>query len=209
MSSTELPRELVWASDGHLDEVALTALADGQILIVPADARTHSETCEACAGRLGLLALASLEAGEALALLPERTGELAVQAVPTAAAARSGRRPTARSSVRSWSPVWPIAAAIAVGFFGAIPTLLALPAHLADHVSLAMHVLPALFRSGVLVANGALDATPAAIALRCLSAAVLIGAGFFVVRVLPQPQSGSKSVHELGSKEEVDLPWVR
>lgn len=56
MDESKLPRELVW--DGaHVSDLGLTAIADGQEAIVPADALAHAQTCDWCSGRLGRTAL--------------------------------------------------------------------------------------------------------------------------------------------------------
>ena len=64
-----LPNELVWEDDGHVGEVALAAIADGELEIVPERAISHAGACEVCTARLGEQALLSLSAGEALALI--------------------------------------------------------------------------------------------------------------------------------------------
>jgi hypothetical protein len=45
----QLPIELVWTEEGHLSEVAMTAIADGEEAILPRDAFGHLGLCEACA----------------------------------------------------------------------------------------------------------------------------------------------------------------
>ena len=61
--SSKLPRDLVW--DGaHVSDLGLTAIADGQEAIVPADAVTHAHACEWCTGRLGRTALLASAVGE-------------------------------------------------------------------------------------------------------------------------------------------------
>jgi hypothetical protein len=73
-----LPLELVYA-DGHLTDVGVAALADGEDAIVPDEACAHAETCEACAAALGREALHSMALGEALrvpaAFAPERISQ--------------------------------------------------------------------------------------------------------------------------------------
>lgn len=56
-----LPDELLWADGGHASDVVLTALADGQLAIVPLAVRAHVERCPACMTHLGNSALLSLE----------------------------------------------------------------------------------------------------------------------------------------------------
>lgn len=69
-SPEQLPTELLWADGGHVSDVVLTCLADGQHAIVPAEAAAHVERCETCLAHLGHSALLSLETRRLL--LPER-----------------------------------------------------------------------------------------------------------------------------------------
>lgn len=75
--SEKLPQ---WDGSGHLTELALVALADGQDAILDADVRAHAGSCEACTARLAELALESLAVGEAMeaARPPRRIPVLAV-----------------------------------------------------------------------------------------------------------------------------------
>jgi hypothetical protein len=57
-----LPDELLWADGGHVSDVVLTCLADGEHAIVPPLVRAHVERCEACMVHLGHAALLSLHA---------------------------------------------------------------------------------------------------------------------------------------------------
>ena len=66
MSQQFLPDDLLWAEGGHASDVVLTALADGQTSIVPADVRAHVERCTTCATHLGNAALLSLHVGDEL-----------------------------------------------------------------------------------------------------------------------------------------------
>jgi hypothetical protein len=68
-------------ANGHATEVALSALADAQDDVVPADVRAHVDTCDACAKKLGALAR---EAARADVLLPH--------ASPVRASARDDAR---------------------------------------------------------------------------------------------------------------------
>ena len=112
MTDEKLPQ---WDGSGHLTDVALVALADGQDDLVEKDARTHADTCEACAGRLADLGLESIAVGEAIAL------------------ARAPRR----------LPVRAIAIAIALAMLGVMPSLLE-PGWVADIAS-APHKLAVFF----------------------------------------------------------------
>ena len=62
----QLPDELVFEPDGHVGEVALSCLADGEVALVPSKALAHIDACEQCTARLGAAALLSIGIGEAL-----------------------------------------------------------------------------------------------------------------------------------------------
>jgi len=62
----QLPTELVWTADGHLGEVAMTAIADGEEAILPREAFGHLGVCETCAA--GVESAASLSASVTRAL---------------------------------------------------------------------------------------------------------------------------------------------
>ncbi len=79
-----LPEELVWAAGGHASDIVLTAMADGQVDIVPPIVLAHVDKCRSCTTHLGNAALLSLHAGREMALLP-RSAETAAE---TATAAR-------------------------------------------------------------------------------------------------------------------------
>jgi hypothetical protein len=61
-----------WDGSGHVTELALVALADGQTDLVDADARAHVESCEECAAQLADFALQSIAVGEALERVPRK-----------------------------------------------------------------------------------------------------------------------------------------
>jgi hypothetical protein len=62
--STNLRDELAWTSDGHLSELALSILTDGEASLLPAEASVHSETCGQCAEQIAQLAEASMMLAE-------------------------------------------------------------------------------------------------------------------------------------------------
>jgi hypothetical protein len=65
-SPSLLADELVWTSEGHLSDVAMTAIADGEEAILPRDAFSHLGLCAGCA--LGVETAAALSADVNLAL---------------------------------------------------------------------------------------------------------------------------------------------
>jgi hypothetical protein len=100
----QLPRELVWTADGHLSEVAMTAIADGEEAILPRDAFGHLGVCEACA--VGVESAASLSAAVSRDLTGPAPAEVP-QAVPR----------------RLAFPVWAAALAMAVAAVATLPNL--------------------------------------------------------------------------------------
>jgi hypothetical protein len=95
-----LDREIVWDEEGHLSEVAKSALADGQDAILPPDALTHFSRCHACVEGVGRAALLSAQFSAALGAAPRVERSLpwipigaalvvaAVSAIPMFAVAR-------------------------------------------------------------------------------------------------------------------------
>lgn len=66
-----LPDDDLWQPDGHLSELSLTALADGEPGLLSREATAHAETCDACADRVGQMALLSLSVSDALTRAPQ------------------------------------------------------------------------------------------------------------------------------------------
>ncbi len=63
----KLPADLVWQEDGHLSDIVLASIADGEASIVPLEAFTHLDHCDECTTRFGAEALLSKHAAELLA----------------------------------------------------------------------------------------------------------------------------------------------
>jgi hypothetical protein len=105
----QLPKEIVWTADGHLSEVAMTAIADGEEAILPRDAFGHLGVCEVCA--VGVEGAASLSAAVSRALTAPAPAEVA-HAIPP----------------RLAFPVWAAALAMAVAAVATLPNLGALRA---------------------------------------------------------------------------------
>jgi hypothetical protein len=175
-----LPDDLVWeveADAPHLSEIALTAIADGEEAILPADARAHAETCDACARKLGEAAMLSSAIGDALRASTSTSISSAIES----------SRPRARL------PLGAIAAGLALALFGAIPMLLELPAYLSDARIYAYRGLPVVFRSGVSAARSAIfhDTTTM---LTIASAFVLVVASLVLLRRLPPQRIATEGV---------------
>lgn len=74
MSGSDLlPDDLVWTREGHLTEVAMTAIADGEDAIFPREAFGHLGSCEACAHGVESAALLSARVSRALGAERERS----------------------------------------------------------------------------------------------------------------------------------------
>ena len=158
-----LPDELLWADGGHASDVVLTALADGQLDIVPASARAHVEACTACTQHLGNAALLSLHAGRQIAALREHEQSLA-----------TARRPLPRLA---------IALGLCVAVLGLVPEVGALRTFL-------LHDVP-LVASGAQTLGGRLIDAPGVpgLVLTYGTAVLLVAMGFALVRLLPKKET--------------------
>lgn len=67
-----LPETMQRSSEGHLSEVALSTLADGQHAALSAATHAHLDDCEACRAQLADLLLEHALAGEAVLALRDR-----------------------------------------------------------------------------------------------------------------------------------------
>ena len=173
---TGIERELLWSDDGHLTEVALTAIADGEEALVPGG-EAHLEGCADCLGRLGAAALLRIDAGEALAAASEAKR---ARAGARSEAAANGRR--LRAAHRGRGGRW-AGAALLVAAIAAIPIA---PGAL-DAVRSAptglVKAAPVLTRTALVLARTAgRDLEPRMAAISWLSALVLILIGAAVAR---------------------------
>lgn len=159
----ELPDELLWADGGHASDIVLTALADGQLDIIPPAARAHVETCTKCMQHLGNAALLSLHASRELAARAEYDASLA-----------TARRPLPRLA---------IALGLAVALVGLVPELGSLRAFLTTDAPLIARGAGTVGRS--LVAPGG----SAGLVLTYGTSALLVAMGFVLVRLLPKKET--------------------
>jgi hypothetical protein len=127
-----LPEDLVWAAGGHASDVVLTAMADGQLAIVPPIVIAHVDGCRACTTHLGNAALLSLHAGREMALLP-----------------RSATHARANAEVAARQPLPRLAIFLGLAFaaLGLVPTLLDAPSEIGGAKTFATK-LP-MFASGL------------------------------------------------------------
>jgi hypothetical protein len=137
----KLPPDLVWQQDGHLADIVLSSIADGEVEIVPLEASSHLEHCEHCTTRFGAEALLSKHAGELLAELSRVTDRIATVATP-----RSVRAVAAVGFAKL--PKHAFFGALFLAAMGAMPALLS-PGHLR-----VAQITEILGRSIVMLARG-------------------------------------------------------
>lgn len=163
MNNQLLPDELLWAEGGHASDVVLTALADGQLDIVPAAVKAHVEACTACTQHLGNAALLSLHAGAQVTALREHERAL-----------ETARRPLPRLA---------IALGLVVAALGLVPELGSLRAFLLHDVPLVASGAGTLGRR--LVDDGG----AAGLFLTYGTSVLLVAMGFALVRLLPKKET--------------------
>lgn len=77
-----LPDKLLWISDGHASDLALSAMADGQDELLGPELHRHVDGCDACGIRFAALAVEALDIGADLQRVkPVRDGRAAVKAM--------------------------------------------------------------------------------------------------------------------------------
>jgi len=195
-----LADELLFEADGHVSELVLTCLADGEGDLVPESAHAHVDACDACTTRLGEVALLSLEVDLELAasayVRSEARPEAEVASVYESGH-ESGRAnealvrpaPEARVPQRRPLPVFAIAAALAVALLAAAPSLLGSERKLIAFGSEVMRAVPLVVRivMGVFEASSGRSGT-LAVALEWVSAGILIALGATLSRVMTRRQ---------------------
>jgi hypothetical protein len=167
----KLSAELAWQRDGHVTDVALTAVADGELAILPEDVLHHIEACDHCTTRLGAEALLSAQAGEMMAAL----------VMPNHSRSLAKARPPEPQRV---APKAAIVLALVVAGLGAVPALLDAVPRLPEVIPTIVWAVPLLARSAIAVMKS--DVFPV---LVWLSALVLVLAGVLVSRMRPLPRS--------------------
>lgn len=159
-----LPPELVFEADGHVSELGLACVADGESALLPAAALAHLDRCEPCGRRLGEATLLSLVAGEALAV-----------------AVRRVRRPL---------PIAAIAAAAAILAVTAGPAVVEAVRGVPGLIVGVVSWLPAMARvGGAFVRSEPAAVGPWLFALKTVSALLLLVMAFKVARVTARVRS--------------------
>jgi hypothetical protein len=78
----QLPKELVWTTEGHLSDIAMTAIADGEEAILPRESFAHLGECPLCAEGVEAAAALSSSLGRALHEEPAEAPQQVRQAFP-------------------------------------------------------------------------------------------------------------------------------
>jgi len=181
-----LPPDLIFEPDGHLTEVCVTCVADGELSLVPEAALGHLDACDACGERLGRAALLAVAAAEGLRALALRdVDESAVAAVPAVVAAELARpAPVSPRRLRRPLPIAAIAAALLVAAVTAGPTLADAAASLPSLLSAVLGWLPALRHMALAaVGGGASVLGPWALLIKGVSAMAFVTLGLSVARI--------------------------
>ena len=162
-----LPEDLLWAAGGHASDVVLTAMADGQLEIVPPVVIAHVDHCSSCTTHLGNAALLSLHAGREIALVA-RAADLAARA------------PLPRLA---------IILGLVVAALGLVPSLLDGRSELGSAKTFAFHDIP-MFVTGLGTLGRRLlePGSSVGLALTYGAAALLVIMAFAVVRLLPKKE---------------------
>lgn len=158
-----LPRELVF-DDGHLTEIGLSTLADGEDALLPADVRDHAVSCDACGRALHALTRQSVLLTEAL----RDAAELAPALAPA---------PASEPSTTPWA--W-LAAGMVLSTLGVVTSSLDGTVALGDRLRGLRNLAGALaraFRAAVLA-----DFPPA---VTFFAAALLVASALLVMRSSP------------------------
>ena len=163
-----LPDELIWSEDGHLSDIALAALGDGQDAIMPEKARDHATTCESCAALMGHAAMLSSELGDAMRA---RVPIQAAERVPV--------------------PWLAIIGALFVAAAGSLSSLLESSIGIAQAPSAFAHQAPLALHAGTALLRGITNGVGPLATFGC--AALLIAAGTMVARSMPRAWSSQIS----------------
>ncbi|AUX47462.1 uncharacterized protein SOCE26_089830 [Sorangium cellulosum] len=164
----KLSLDLVWQADGHLTEVAITALGDGEVALLPEGALAHAAQCQTCSSELGRSALLSLRVGDALR---EQAAEGARQVVRESAAPRGPL------------PLPAIGVALVLSALGAAPSLAAGAGGLHERWAALWHACSVVVRTGCAIAgSGALSGWLTALPWISAVLLVMVGLGVAVAR---------------------------
>jgi hypothetical protein len=161
-----LPDELLWAAGGHASDVVLTAMADGQVDIVPPAVLAHVDGCRSCTTHLGNAALLSLHTGREMAMVARE----------------------ADASARAPMPRLFIALGLAFAVLGLVPSFVDAPSDLGGARTFA-HDVPMFVNGLGTLGRRLLDpGSPVGLALTYGAAVMLVVMAFALVRLLPKKE---------------------
>ena len=162
-----LPEELLWADGGHASDIVLTAMADGQVEIVPDGVMAHVNGCGTCTTHLGNAALLSLHAGRELALVAREATEQARAPFPRLA----------------------IVLGLVFAVLGLVPSLIDAPSHITSAKTYATHDVPLLVNGlGTLGRKLLEPGSSVGLVLTYGAAALIVLMAFALVRLLPKKE---------------------
>jgi hypothetical protein len=168
----KLPAELLFAPDGHLTDIALTCVADGEVALLPQPALDHLDACAPCGQRLGEAALRAVIVGEALRARP------AVVVAPAPVTPRA-RRPL---------PIAALGAALFISMITAGPSILDAVRGLPTTLTRLIGLVPFVMRVMATVTRSTLGG-PGALILECASTLVFVAVALQVARVAGRARS--------------------
>ena len=164
----KLDSSLVW-DDEHLSDLALQALADGELGLLPEEAVRHVTACQRCDQCLAAVALQAVDVATALAARPPVS-----EAVPVARPARA----------RRGFPLPAFAGALAIAVAGLVIQLGGAGGGAARWPSLVAQASRVLMHGLRLVFGGA-SPSPTLAAAPLVAAALLVLAGVLIARRAP------------------------
>jgi hypothetical protein len=179
-----IPESECFERDGHVTDVVVTCLADGQSAIIPDAAAAHVDACDACTARLGTEALFSVGASNLLLAAAGARAPLQIVAPSASIAPRRELASIAPSSrKRRPMPLGAIAAALCLAVVGALPGLMDTLRNLRVVIPDYFHALPIWSHAIEAVLRSMMQSRSGAV-LRWITAAVFIGAGTMLARAM-------------------------
>jgi hypothetical protein len=156
-----LPDDLIWSEGGHLSDIAIAALGDGQDDILPEKARDHAASCEACAAQMGHAAMLSSELG---AVMRAPVPAVVIERAPV--------------------PWLAIIAAMLVAAAGSLSSIFENPSALAESPNALARQGSLAFHAGAALVRGVMNGLGPMVSFGC--AALLFAIGAFVARSMPR-----------------------
>jgi len=173
----KLPPDLAWQRDGHVTDIVLASVSDGEAEIVPDDALQHLDHCEHCATRLGAEALLSAQAGELLAELAAPSPIAATAIAKPVKPAKAANAEAPKVPVLAALPKKAVLGALVLAAIGAAPALWDSVARLPALLRAIGRALTLLVHGGELVVKSEMGTT-----LAWAASMVLLVSGLAVAR---------------------------